>query len=68
VQRRHGSRVRSQMQLELLRQGFRAKRILRKIVSGNALRELRIRQQRGEKTLWMRDTEAQATCASLACL
>ena len=68
VQRRHGSRVRSRMQLELLRQGFRAKRILRKVASGNVLRELRIRQQHGEKTLWMRDPEAQATCASLASL
>lgn len=38
VQRRYGARVRSQMQMELLRQGFRAKRILRKIASGNAWR------------------------------
>jgi glycosyltransferase involved in cell wall biosynthesis len=68
VQRRHGSRVRSPMQMELLRQGLRAKRVLRKIASGNALRELRIRQQTGENTLWMRDAEAQRTCANLACL
>jgi hypothetical protein len=55
------------MQMEILRQGFRAKRILRKIVSGNAKRELLIRQQRGENTLWMRDAEARKTCASLEC-
>ncbi|HVO78651.1 MAG TPA: glycosyltransferase family 2 protein [Candidatus Bathyarchaeia archaeon] len=68
VQRRHGARVRSQMQMELLRQGFRAKRILRKIASGNAWREMRIRQQKGEPTLWMRNTEVQQKCASLAYL
>ena len=68
VQRRHGSRELSQVQMELLRQGYRLKRILRKIASGNAAREIGVRLQRGQKTLWMRDVEAQATCASLACL
>ena len=68
VQRRFGSRARSAMQMELLRQGFRAKRILRKIASGNAWRELRIRRQQGEPTLWMRNAEVQEKCASLACL
>ncbi len=68
VQRRFGTRERSEMQMEMLRQGYRAKRMLRKIVSGNAKRELLIRQQRGGKTLWMRDAEAMKTCASLACL
>jgi len=68
VQRRYGRRVRSQTQMELLRQGVRVKRILRKIASGNAMRELRMRQQRGENTLWMHSEEAQAKCSSLACL
>ena len=68
VQRRFGTRERSEMEMEILRQGFRAKRVLRKIVSGNAKREWLIRQQRGENTLWMRDAEARKTCASLACL
>ncbi len=68
VQRRYGVRVRSGLQLDLLRQGCRAKRVLRKIASGNALRELRIRQQQGENTLWMRDPRAEEICASLACL
>ncbi|HVP53503.1 MAG TPA: glycosyltransferase family 2 protein [Candidatus Eisenbacteria bacterium] len=68
VQRRHGSRVQSQRQLELLRQGFRVKRILLKITSGNAVREMRIRLQRGANTMWMRAAEAQATCASLTSL
>jgi glycosyltransferase involved in cell wall biosynthesis len=68
VQRRFGTRARSAMQMEILRQGFRAKRLLRKIVSGNAARELRIRQQRGAQTLWMRSWEAQETCTNLACL
>jgi glycosyltransferase involved in cell wall biosynthesis len=68
VQRRFGERDRSALQMAILRQAFRAKRIVRKIVSGNAKRELLIRQQRGARTLWMRDEEARKTCASLACL
>lgn len=68
VQRRYGQRIRSPFQMELLRHGFRAKRVMRKLASGNAWRELRIRQQRGEPTLWMHDTEAEQTCANLACL
>ena len=68
VQRRFGTRARSAMQMEILRQGFRAKRILRKIVSGNAVREFRIRQQCGANTNWMRDPEALQTCTNLAYL
>jgi len=68
VQRRYGTRVRSQMQMELLRQGFRAKRVMRKIASGNAWRELRIRREEGGPTLWMRNKEVQERCTDLACL
>ncbi len=68
VQCRYGNKPRSTTQMELLRHGFRGKRILRKIASGNALRELRLRWQQGENTLWMRNQGAQETCASLACL
>jgi glycosyltransferase involved in cell wall biosynthesis len=68
VQRRFGAPASSQMRMELLRQGFRAKRVMRKIASGNAWRELKIRRQKGEPTLWMRDAEVQDKCASLACL
>ena len=68
VQRRFGTCERSDMQMTMLRQGYRAKRVLRKIVSGNAKRELLILGQCGEKTLWMRDVEAMKTCAKLACL
>ena len=68
VQRRYSTRVRSQAMMELLRQGVRVKRVLRKVASGNAVRELRIRRQRGENTLWMRSAEVQARCSSLACL
>jgi glycosyltransferase involved in cell wall biosynthesis len=68
VQRRYGTQARSQAQMELLRQSARMKRIFLKLASGNAVRELRVRQQRGENTLWMRSPEAQATCSSLACL
>jgi len=68
VQRRFATRARSEMQFEILRHGFRAKRLLRKIMSGNALRELRIRKQRGANTLWTRDPEALETCTNLAYL
>lgn len=68
VQRRYGSKPRSATQMEFLRHGFRGKRILRKIASGNALRELRLRWQTGENTLWMRNSGALETCASLASL
>lgn len=68
VQCRYGNKPRSAMQMELLRHGFRGKRILRKIASGNALRELRLRWQQGGNTLWMRNSGAEETCASLACL
>lgn len=68
VQRRFGTQQRSEMAMAILRQGFRAKRILRKIVSGNVRRELQVRQKRGENTMWMRDAEAMRTCATLACL
>ena len=68
VQRRFGMPARSEIQMAILRQGYRAKRIARKIVSGNAKREFKIRQRRGENTLWMRDPSAMEICASLACL
>jgi glycosyltransferase involved in cell wall biosynthesis len=68
VQRRYGAQPGSPLRMELLRQGFRAKRVVRKIASGNAWRELKIRRQKGEPTLWMRDTEVELKCATLACL
>jgi glycosyltransferase involved in cell wall biosynthesis len=68
VQRKFGTRARSELHMAILRESFRAKRVLRKLASGNARRELRIRQWRGENTLWMRMPEALETCASLACL
>jgi glycosyltransferase involved in cell wall biosynthesis len=68
VQRRFGTGSQSALQMEILRQRYRAKRVLRKIVSGNAVRELRIRQKRGANTLWMHSGEALETCTSLACL
>jgi glycosyltransferase involved in cell wall biosynthesis len=68
VQRRYGQRMRTPLQMELLRQGFRAKRVMRKFASGNAWRELQIRRQTGEPTLWMRNQEVQEKCNSLVCL
>lgn len=67
VQRRYGNRRRTPMQMELLRQGFRAKRVMRKIASGNVWREMQIRMQTGAPTLWMRNSEVQEKCGNLAC-
>ena len=68
VQRRFGTGAKSDIQMEILRHGFRAKRLLRKIMSGNAMRELRIQKQRGANTLWTQDPEALETCTKLAYL
>lgn len=52
VQLRYGG-VHTHRELELLRQWNRAKRLARKLASGNFLRELYIRQKAGQPTRWM---------------
>ena len=68
VQRRYGRHPYSILAMELLRHGMRAKRVARKLVTGNAWREAQIRRQKGEPTLWMQDAGVRAKCAGLACL
>ena len=68
VQRSFGQRQYSPATLEFLADLHRAKRVLRKIVSGNIVREFRVREMLGRDTRWQRGAEGSETCANLACL
>jgi len=68
VQRSFGEHQYSAPMLKLLADVHRAKRVLRKIVSGNIVREFRVREMLGRDTRWQRGAEGSETCASLACL
>jgi glycosyltransferase involved in cell wall biosynthesis len=68
VQRRFGRRQHSPSTLRILADVHRAKRLLRKVVSGNIVRELQVRQMLGRDTRWQTEAEGSETCASLACL
>ena len=68
VQRKFGRRQYSVSMLKLLADVYRARRVMRKIVSGNIGREFRVRQMLGRDTRWQRGAEGSQTCASLACL
>ena len=68
VQHSFGQRQYSPATLKLLADLHRAKRVLRKIVSGNIVREFRVREMLGRDTRWQRGAEGSETCASLACL
>jgi glycosyltransferase involved in cell wall biosynthesis len=68
VQRSFGGRQCSPSTLKFLANVHRAKRVVRKIISGNIARELRVRQMLGRETRWQCATEGSETCASLACL
>ena len=68
VQRSFGEHQYSAPMLKLLADVNRAKRVLRKIVSGNIVREFRVREMLGRDTRWQHGAEGSETCASLACL
>ena len=68
VQRSFGGRQYSPSTMKLLANAHRAKRVLRKLVSGNIARELRVREMLGRDTRWQSGVEGSETCASLACL
>ncbi len=68
VQQRFSVRHYSPALLNLLTDLHRGKRILRKLVSGNIVRELRLRTMLGRNTRWQYLAEGIETCASLACL
>jgi glycosyltransferase involved in cell wall biosynthesis len=68
VQRRLGECQHSPSTMKFLADAHRAKRLLRKVVSGNIIRELRVRQLVGRDTRWQYGSEGSETCATLACL
>jgi len=68
VQLRYGAGRHSESTFRLLADAYRAKRAMRKIVSGNIAREFRVRRMMGRDTRWLQGGVGVETCASLACL
>ncbi|MGD0929531.1 MAG: glycosyltransferase family 2 protein [Candidatus Korobacteraceae bacterium] len=68
VQRRFGEGDYSESTLEVLAYVHRAKRVLRKTLSGNIAREFRLRQMIGQDTGWLTSRAALQTCKALASL
>jgi len=68
VQRRFGKSAYSESTLDLLAQVHRAKRVLRKVLSGNIAREFRLRQMIGRDTHWLEGHAGLQTCKTLAFL
>jgi len=68
VQRRFGKSAYSESTLDLLAHVHRAKRVLRKALSGNIAREFRLRQMIGQDTDWMAGRAGLQTCKALASL
>ncbi len=68
VQRRFSGKQLSQPTLDLLANLHRVKRIVRKTLSGNLTRELRLNRMLGRDTLWLNDRAGRQTCKALASL
>jgi glycosyltransferase involved in cell wall biosynthesis len=68
VQRRFGRTVYSESTLDFLAGIHRAKRLLRKAVTGNIAREFRLRQMIGLDTRWLEGSAGWRTCKVLASL
>ncbi|MGA2902584.1 MAG: glycosyltransferase family 2 protein [Candidatus Korobacteraceae bacterium] len=68
VQRRFGKNDYSELTLDFLAHVHRAKRVLRKTVSGNLVREFRLRQMIGRDTRWLEGRAGWQTCKALASL
>ena len=68
VQRRYGAHDYSPAMLELLARLHRGKRLLRKTLSGNILREFRLRRLMGRDTRWLENWDGWHTCKTLASL
>jgi len=68
VQRRFGNASYSPSTLDLLAHVYRVKRVLRKALSGNLRRELRVRQIIGRDTQWLEGLAGVQTCKALASL
>ncbi len=68
VQQRFGGIAYSAATLEILSRLHRAKRVLRKAVSGNMTREFRLRRMIGQPTRWLESESGRQTCKALASL
>ena len=68
VQLRFSAGQHSDAAFKLLADMHRAKRMMRKVMTGNIVRELRVRRMMGRDTRWLRGSASLETCASLACL
>jgi len=68
VQQRFGKRAYSESTFNLLARLHRGKRVLRKALSGNLLREMRLRQMIGCDTRWLVGQAGRQTCRTLASL
>ncbi len=67
VQLRFAAGPYSDVTFKLLADVHRAKRMMRKVATGNIFRELRVREMIGQSTRWPQGVSSE-TCASLACL
>ena len=65
VQLRFGVRHHSDSTLRLLADVHRAKRVMRKLVSGNLAREFRVHRMMGRDTRWIHGGAGSETCANL---
>src|ERR1035438_7854163 len=68
VQKRFGGHQYSHSTATLLADLHRAKRVLRKVITGNIGREFRVRRMLGRDTRWIQGPTGCETCANLACL
>ena len=67
VQLRFGAGQHSDRTFKVLADVHRAKRVMRKVITRNIFRELRVRQMIGQTARWPQGVSSE-TCASLACL
>ncbi len=67
VQLKFGAGHHSDTVFRLLADLHRAKRAIRKVITGNIARELRIRRMMGHDTRWLQGETGSETCASFAC-
>jgi glycosyltransferase involved in cell wall biosynthesis len=68
VQRRFGVKDLSSSTLNLLANLHRVKRVLRKTLSGNVLRQFRVRRMLGRDTRWLESDAGWQTCKALTSL
>ena len=68
MQRRFSEKDFSPATLDLLANLLRLKRVLRKTLSGNVLREFRLHQMLGRDTRWLDNNAGWRTCKTLASL